>query len=149
MSQDPAPRGGRASRSALLGQVGLLAVALGLGLTLGWLVVRGVAWGQVADQVQGGLGAAAGGCAGPQPSGPLPASPALAHPPHRRRRIDCTPLPRPAGGGGAEQPEPRARVQRAHPVRPAGPARPATRRRRGPDPGRGDGAWTCSSTGWS
>ncbi len=53
MSQDPAPRGGRASRSALLGQVGLLAVGLGLGLTLGWLVVRGVAWGQVADQVQG------------------------------------------------------------------------------------------------
>ena len=53
MSQDTAPRGGRASRRALLGQVGLLAVALGLGLTLGWLAMRGVAWGQVADQVQG------------------------------------------------------------------------------------------------
>ena len=53
MSQDPAPRGGRAARRALLGQVGLLAVALGLGLTLGWLAVRGVAWDQVADRVQG------------------------------------------------------------------------------------------------
>ena len=53
MSQGPAPRGGRQSRRALLGQVGLLAVALGLGLTLGWLAVRDVAWGQVADQVRG------------------------------------------------------------------------------------------------
>ena len=53
MSQVPAPRRGRASRRALLGQVGLLAVALGLGLALGWLSIRGVAWGQVADRVQG------------------------------------------------------------------------------------------------
>ena len=53
MSQVPAPRSGLASRRALLGQVGLLAVALGLGLTLGWLTVRGIAWDQVADRVQG------------------------------------------------------------------------------------------------
>lgn len=53
MSQVPAPRRGRAPRRALLGQTGLLAVALGLGLALGWLAVRDVAWGQVADRVQG------------------------------------------------------------------------------------------------
>ena len=53
MSQVPATRRGRPSRRALLGQAGLLAVALGLGLALGWLAVRDVAWGQVADQVQG------------------------------------------------------------------------------------------------
>ena len=53
MSQERGPRRGRASKRAILGQAGLLAVALGLGLTLGWLSIRGVAWGQVAEQVRG------------------------------------------------------------------------------------------------
>ena len=53
MSQGRAPGRGRASKRVFFGQAGLLVVALGLGLTLGWLAVRDVAWGQVADQVRG------------------------------------------------------------------------------------------------
>ncbi len=51
MSQERAQRRRRGSKRALLGQLSLLAVALALGLTLGWLSIRGVAWGEVAEQV--------------------------------------------------------------------------------------------------